>query len=181
MKEKVWKRLFFSLLSLLIVGSIAFAIAVDIFDQHGIHWLGNKMHISIGTTCYFLEADYIRNIQEVSGEDFIGSTRFDLKGYLFDDFTGIMNLEQYPMPVDDDDSIFVSKDGRKKLTFSGYGVQFFEPWERYYEVHLLRADTDIVVIYVTQKDGKSVLAVSGESPEEAAENYKIYRQEWYDR
>lgn len=167
--EKLWKRLFFALLAVVIAGNVACIISLDIFDQDGIHWFGNNMHISLYKTCYFIDRDTL---------EITGNGKFSIRGYWFDDFTGSMNLEEYPMTVSTASSVGVIKHNRKQLTFSGHGVTLNENWERYYIVHLLRADTDILVINIFQNHGETLVAVCADSPEEALENYRIYLEEF---
>lgn len=161
----IWKRLFICLLLFVIIAVIAFAISVNVFNQQGIHIWGSYVHVDISRKCYFID----------STETIVGDSVLHIEGYLFDDFTGIINLEQYPMTLETVlNEISGSYHGRNHITFSGHGLTLTEDWERYYYVDVYKGNPDVIVIDIFQKDGTHIRAVCGDSEEDAIANYRTY-------
>lgn len=167
--ERLWRRLFIVLLIVLVVGMIACAIAVNNFHRNGVQFFGNNIHVSFARDCYFID----RETLEVTGQ-----SRFCISGYQFDRFTGVMNLEQYPMTADTIGDISAVRRDRNRWMLSGHGVRLNDDWERYYLVYFLRSNPNVVVIDIFQNGGETITAVCADSPEEAAANYRTYLAEY---
>lgn len=165
---KLWRRLFFVLLALVIAATIALPIALNVFHQPGVHTLGSYAHISVGRDCYIFE----------NGKD--GSTKsyLSINGYIMDDmFYGDMNLDAYPIPFEDyvrETDGFVSG---KTITIDNLFVELDRPeWEVKYRISIIKSDPDLIVVDITGSDGTRATAVCGESEEDALNNYAAFRE-----
>lgn len=168
--EKLWKRLFFGLLALTIVGIIAFAIALDIFDQQGIHILGGYAHVGIRRDCYIIEVTE-------DGYSATEKSTLTVSGYLVDGhFDGYINLEAYPFAVGDyaqETGGYIS--GWNEITLYNHGLQSTRPeWKATFQIDIVKSNPDIIGVRITGRDGTSLLAICGETEEEAISNYKAY-------
>lgn len=172
MKTK-WKWLFWGLLFLIIVGMIAFPIAFQVFTQSGIHILGNYAHVSLQQDCYFIDT---------AAMEVTGSSTFVVSGYLFDKFTGYMNVAQYPMTVENISQAGASGfvDGLNKLTLSNHSLTLDPNWQYYYYVNILKSDPNVIVIQIAKKDHSVITAVCADSPEQAIANYQTYLERFSD-
>ena len=66
---------------------------------------------------------------------------------------------------------------RGMLTISGHGIDLSgNDWTRYYTVHILKKNPDVIVVEIREKEGGATIAVCGESPEEALANYQNYQK-----
>lgn len=164
--KNIWKRLFIGLLICVIVSAVALAIAVDVFHQQGIHFLGSAAHINIYKKCYIMNTE----------GKFIDTSMLRIDGYVFDDFTGSLSLEAYPLTAYEALETGHVVGASKFLNLSGNGIKLSTgDWNRYYNIHILKDDPDVIVIEIWHKDGEVVRAVCGETEEDAIANYRAYR------
>ena len=173
--EKRWKYWFFGLLIFILVAFCAFALFADIWlNQGSIRILGNAAKISVHSDCYFIDT----TTMEVTG-----SSTFRMDGFLFENFHGYMQLSQYPMSPDlvgrwDSGSVL----DRHRLRFTNHAGLPEEDWqwEYYYDVHIVKADPNLIVIRVHQKEGSSLTAVCADTKEDAISNYQAYLEKFHD-
>ena len=169
--EKVWKRMFFGLLIFVLVAAGASALFADIWlNQGSIRILGNYAKVSVHKTCYFIDP---------LTEEVTGSSTFRMDGFVFENFHGFMQLEQYPMSPE-----LVGKwdsggvvDGRR-LLFSNQMPDVESNNEYFYIVQILKSDPSLIVITVSMKDSSSVTAVCADSAEEAVANYRTFLEKF---
>lgn len=170
--KNIWKRLFICLLICVIVSAIALAISVDVFHQQGVHFLGSAAHIHIYKKCYIMNPEGA----------FIDTSMLQIDGYVFDDFTGSLNLEAYPLTAYEALETGCAVGVSEFLTLSGHGISLStDDWNRYYNIHILKDDPDVIVIEIWHKDGEVVRAVCAETEEEAIANYRAYREAMTDQ
>lgn len=158
----IWKRLFIGLLAFVVITVIIFSVAVSAFLQDGVHFFGFAAHIQVYQKCYFIEDGKIA-----------GESMFRIKGYAFDDdFTGSMNIDEYPLTAFDVLEMGRATGSRELLILSGSGLT--DNWNRYYTVIIPKENTNIIVIQIWEKDKPTIVAVCGNSEEEALANYRMY-------
>ena len=92
-----------------------------------------------------------------------------------------MQLSQYPMSPDlvgrwDSGSVL----DRNRLRFTNHLGLPDEDWEYYYDVHIVKAEPNLIVITVHQKEGGTLTAVCADSEEEAIANYHAYLEKFHD-
>lgn len=167
-----WKHLFFGLVIGLAVAIPAFALFTDIWlNQGSIRILGDIAKVNVHSDCYFIDT----TTMEVTG-----SSTFRMDGFLFENFHGYMQLSQYPMSPDlvgrwDSGSVL----DRNRLRFTNQAGMPDENWEYYYDVYIVKADPNLIVIRVHQKEGNPLTAICADTEEEAISNYQAYLEKVY--
>ena len=165
--HKIWKWLFVSLLGLMVMGIVIFSILVNNFHLPGVHIRGKNAHIALEQDCYFIDT----STMQVEGK-----SQFRMSGYLFDQFSGFMQVSAYPMSPDlvgrEDTGGVVDND---ELIFTNRVVQQYADWEYFYTVYIMKSEPNVVVILIQTKDRETITAVCGETEEEAIANYRAYR------
>lgn len=169
----IWKRLFIGLLICIIVATVAFAIAVQVFHQSGIHFLGPAVYIQIAKKCYIMDNSGFYG-------NFVGESELQIEGYAYGTkFVGSLNIDAFPLSAYEalETGIPIGGNG-DILVLTAYGIDHnhtTNDWTRYYTIRILKKDPDAIVIEIREKDGDFYRAVCGESEEDALENYRIYQ------
>ena len=105
-----------------------------------------------------------------------GESEFRIDGYLFEKFTGVMDVETYSMGkyigLEDGGSVV----DRKEIRLTNHMIQQKEDWDYSYTVHIQKSDPTIIYIVISQRDGESIYAICGASEEEALVNLQTYRE-----
>lgn len=179
-----------SILGIIAVIGIAIVILVsnciikDFTEAEGIHVLGKWAHINYQEKCYLID---------MKTNEVIGDSTFTISGMLYDRhqkmfkghhemsvFSGHMEVSAYPIvltegyhshkgAIPDNKIVFISD----IVTEPGY-------FRRLYQVNILRSNPEIVVIYIYLENDEVLVAVCGQSEDEALEKYQQYLEEWFD-
>lgn len=175
--SSIWKKLFIGLLIVNIVGIIAFAIVLDVFDQSGIRILGNYAHVSYRGDCYFIERD---------GDQYTASEKstFAVSGYLVDElFSGYINVEAFPTePYEGyaDNFIGYTERGKRVVLTNHNDIFPGHETRNHYIVRLQKGDPNLIVIDITDVNGENFTVVYANSPEEAISNYQAFLDSYSD-
>lgn len=172
--------------AVLLIACIVLAVLVSNFMRDGVHILGQYAHISFQKTCYFIEGDTLDNLS-VSG-----SSTFTVNGYLHhtgkgdstgketSPFDGHMEVAAHPMSLEEGYKSHFGGILDKEILLTSHGIDMIRPDSRtYYTVNILRSNPDVVVIHIYTVGGATILAVCGESEENALSNYRTYMKEIY--
>lgn len=148
----------------------------------GIHVLGKWAHINYQEKCYLID---------MKTREVIGDSTFSISGILYgkhkemfkeyyemSTFSGHMEVSAYPIAIAEADSLGAVYDNKIMLTCDRY----IEPgkWEQVYWVHIMHSDPEIIVIYIYSGDDEGLVAVCGQTEDEALENYQYYLEHFYD-
>lgn len=167
---KLWRRLFFGLLALVIAAVIALPIALNVFHQSGIHTLGHSAHIVVSRDCYIFE----------NGKD--GSTKsyLSINGYITNEsFYGYMNLDAYPISYEDYVEETYGYVSGKKISIYNLFVDLDRPdWEVKYRINIVNSDPELIFVKIICSDGTQFTAVCGESEEDAINNYTTFIEKY---
>ena len=175
--SNIWKRLFIGLLIVNIVGIIAFAIVLDVFDQSGIHILGDYAHVTLREDCYFIERE---------GDEYTASEKSTLvvSGYLVNEhFSGYINVEAFPAEPYEGyaDNFIGHTEWGKRVLLTNHNDDFpGHETRNHYIVRIQKANPELVIVDITDVNGKSFTAVCANSPEEAIANYQAFLDSYFD-
>lgn len=189
--KKEWKRKNRILIrnrTILIVICIFIAMAIlasncftkNFTDTQGIHVLGNWAHINYQEKCYFIDTQ----TKEITGD-----STFTISGILFakpkelfkdyyemSSFSGHMEVSAYPFAMTE-----VFHKGSihdKKISLASGNKTDLSDLKPFYQVHIMCSNPDIVVIYIYLENDEVLVAVCGQSEDEALENYQQYLEEF---
>ena len=153
-------------------------------DSEGIHVWGKWAHINYQEKCYLID---------MKTDKVIGDSTFTISGMLYDRhkkmfkghhemsvFSGHMEVSAYPIAltegyhghkgvIHDNKIVFISD----IVTEPGY-------FRRFYHVDILCSNPDIVVIYIYLENDEVLVAVCGQSEDEALEKYQQYLEERFE-
>ena len=145
-------------------------------ETEGIHVLGKWAHIDYEKNCYFIDTQ----TKEVTGD-----STFSISGILFakpkemfkeyyemSTFSGHMEVSAYPFAMTE-----VFHKGSihdKKISLASFNKTDLSNLKPFYQVHILYSNPEIVVIYIYLENDEVLVAVCGQSEEEALENYQQY-------
>ncbi len=179
MKKRSWAYAAVVVVLFVLAGYCYFAIS-DFLQPDGVHILGQYAHINAREKCYIVSTSGTDKAANTDLESIITVSGLVLP--LEDEdavnlFTGLVNVAAYPMVFDD-----TSPAARGYVdttcirihyhTFEGY----FGECEREYIVCILKSDPTIIVVTVMHPTG-SVCLVSGDTKEDAMQNYERYLDE----
>ena len=170
-----------SISRIVIVIGIAMVILVSNYfnnffaEVEGIHVLGKFVHINYQEKCYLID---------MKEDKVIGDSIFTISGILYDrhknmfkeihessSFKGHMEVDAYPIPLAEGYNNHVGSIHDEKIVFVSYKDNEFS---LLYQVDILRSNPEIVVIYIYLENDEVLVAVCGQSEEEALENYQQY-------
>lgn len=181
MKKRLW--IVAAVLAVLVVCGMFLASYLSDFFEAGVHIFGRFAHIELQENCYFITP----NENTVTGESV-----FTVSGYMFDNssrksdgsregarFDGHMNVAAYPISFEDGYSNHWGSFDKDYIALSCQGIKAVRPdCDTFYNVHISRANPDIIVIYIYQENADTIMAVCGETKEDALSNYQTYLEEF---
>lgn len=146
----------------------------DFLDAPGVDVWGEYAHINLSKKCYVLtgvdsDSDSLESVITISG-----LLRPQMKREGAFGFTGHADLAGYPIPFADAASWTVGFLDEDFIWIHNQAMTLMvENCSRYYSIHILRSNPDIVVVEIYQEDG-TILAVTGDNKEDAIKNYNTY-------
>lgn len=174
-----------SILGIIAVIGIAIVILVsncvkkNFTEAEGIHVLGKWAHINYQEKCYLID---------MKTDKVIGDSTFTISGMLYDRhkkmfkggpheasvFSGHMEVSAYPIALTEGYNNHAGSILDNKIVFVSDRV--IEPgyFERLYQVDILCSNPEIVVIYIYLENDEVLVAVCGQSEDEALEKYQQY-------
>lgn len=148
----------------------------DFLDGDGVHIWGECAHINLQRKCYFISG--IEDTPNASNESI-----FTISGLVLPlkedgslgPFTGHMSVEKYPISLEDGSRGTLGYVAKDYIHIRNQAMLLLvDPeCERWYDVDILRSDPDVIVIQIFHQDG-AIVAVCGETKEEAMQNYQRY-------
>lgn len=145
-------------------------------ETEGVHVLGKWAHINYQEKCYLMD---------MKTDEVIGDSTFTISGMLYDRhkkmfkeqremsmFSGHMEVSAYPIDMAEGYHNGAIYD--KSIIFSSYSSFDLDDMMPYYQVHIVRSNPEIVVIYIFLENDETLVAVCGQSEEEAVEKYQQY-------
>lgn len=95
------------------------------------------------------------------------------------DFIGHMEVSEYPLQFEEVAQWYTVWDWGDILQLRSSSLKLVKPdLEAYYDVSIAKSNPDIIRIDIDLKDGRYVIAICGETEEEAKENYRLYWELW---
>lgn len=164
--------------------SIAIAIYARFFsvknitDEEGFHILGKWTHINYQEKCYLID---------MKKDEVIGDSTFTISGTLYDKykkmfkghhetsvFNGHMEVSAYPITLTEGYNNHTGAILDDMISFSSYKVNEDGSFRRVYQVEVFGANPEIVVVYIYLENDEMLVAVCGQSEDEALEKYQQY-------
>lgn len=145
------------------------------FHDEGVHVLGNHAYIDIQQKCYFITADTTETKIQ-------GSSTVTICGYLKDKhgteagmFCGVMGVPEYPIPIEISYHNFVGGIGDQYIQILNPGWELIgHAGYAEYSAYISRDAISVIIMTITPVDGETIVAVCGETEEEAKSNYQRY-------
>lgn len=179
MKAK-WKYILIAaavLCVLAIVLAVTFTYAVRDFMSEGVHVIGRYAHVDIQEKCYFINGQT---------KAVVGESTLTISGYLFDEHYDPFSQSHDASRFDG----FMDIDGKSTSVKEGYGsymgsisngearmlTVLYAPFEgdsTNYYAHISLSDPEVIVVHYLFED-EQIVAVCGDSEEDALENYEKY-------
>ena len=179
-----------SILGIIVVIGITIVILVsncfkkNFTKAEGIHVLGKWAHINYQEKCYLID---------MKTDKVIGDSTFTISGMLYDKhkkmfqehhemstFSGHMEVSAYPIDLTEGYHNHEGSIHDKKIVFISDKVTEPGYFKKVYQVNILCSNPEIVVIYIYLENDEVLVAVCGQSEDEALENYQQYLREWYE-
>lgn len=161
-------------LAIMLVGSIyIFNRIDDFFEPVGVKVFGEFAHINLVKKCYLIagvdDDDAKESIITISG--LIQPLKENGSP---SKFIGYADVAQYPVSFAQAATWTSGVVEEDFLWINGQAMHLMEEdCDRWYSIHVVRSNPDIVVVEIHTADG-SILAVTGESMEQAWNNYEVY-------
>ena len=180
MKAK-WKYILIAgafLCILAIVLAVTMTYTVRDFMSEGVHAIGRYAHVDIQEKCYFINGQT---------KTVVGESTLTISGYLFDEHYDPFSQSHDASRFDG----FMDIDGKSASIKEGYGsymgsitngeahmlTVLYAPFEgdrsNYYYAHISLSDPEVIVVHYLFED-EQIVAVCGDSEQDALENYEEY-------
>ena len=148
----------------------------------GIHVLGKWAHINYQEKCYLIDT---------KTNEVVGDSTFTISGILYGEdkemfteyyemnmFSGHMEVSAYPYAM-----IEVFHEGAingNKISLASYSKTDISDMRPLYQVHILHSNPEIVVIRIDLGEDESLVAVCGQTEDEALANYQQYLEHFFE-
>jgi len=171
-----------SILGIIAVIGIAIVILVSncfkksFTEAEGIHVLGKWAHINYQEKCYLID---------MKTKEVIGDSTFAISGILYGKhkemfkeyyelgvFSGHMEVSAYPIAMTE--GYHKGSIHDKKIVLASFRNTEPSNWKLFYQVDILCSNPEIVVIYIFLENDEVLVAVCGQSEDEALEKYQQY-------
>ena len=150
-------------------------------ETEGIHVLGKWAHINYQEKCYLINT---------KTKEVIGDSTFAISGMLYDKhkkifeesyemstFSGHMEVSAYPYAITE-----VSHKGSihdNKISLVSFNNVDLSDMRPIYQVHILCSNPEIIVIRIDSEADENLVAVCGQTEDEALENYQQYLESFF--
>lgn len=143
-------------------------------ESNGVSIYGEYANIDLQRKCYILSSAASQS-PEISSE-----TTFTISGIVaplketgaLSDFSGHMNVAAYPISFET--SYLTVVGGITEQYIEIRNSQAVSDLDRWYAVFILKSNPDVIVITIFQEDADTLIAVCGDTEEEALANYALY-------